>query len=134
MRVAQGDGHGLGVEFGTFGAGMGMVLGEEESRFFLSGGLEAVGFDGGHIDEGDMLVGGYLPEFGVITHVPLNVWLTIRAILPYIADCEREQDGGGLFGADVGDVLTDIPAIGMNGFGMAVRKGDVFGFLAEAFE
>ena len=51
VGVAQGDGYGLGVEFGALGAGVGVVDGEEERGLLLAGGFEAVGFDGGHVDK-----------------------------------------------------------------------------------
>ena len=56
--VSEGDRYGLSIEFGSLGAGVGVVDGEEESSFFGAGGFEAVGFDGGHIDESYVFVCG----------------------------------------------------------------------------
>jgi len=134
VGVAEGDGYGLGVEFGPLGAGVGVVDGEEEGGLFGTGGFEAVGFDGGHVHVGYVLGGGELLEVGVVAHVALDVRLAVGAGLPDVADGEREQDGCGAFGARVGDVFADVPAIGVDGFGAAAGEGDVSGFVAEAVE
>src|SRR5665213_1814412 len=134
MSAAQGDGHRLGVEFSTFGAGVGVVLGEEERGLFLPGGLEAICLYSGHVDIGDVLFGGQLFQLGVVAHVALDLGFAVGAVLPDIADGQREQDGRRLFRAGVGDVFTDIPAVGVDGFGVAVGEGDVFGLVAQTLE
>ncbi len=62
---------------------------------------------------------------------------------PDVADGYGEEDGGGVFGAGVGDVFADVPAVGVDGLGglagdgaggEGFGEGDVDGLVAEALD
>jgi len=134
VSVAQRDGHGLGVEFGTLRAGVGVVDGEEQGGLLRALGFEPVGLDGGHVHKGNVLGGGQLAKFGVVAHVALDMRLAVGTVLPDIPDGEGEQDRRSLFGPDIGDVFAHIPAVRVDRFAMAVGEGNVPGFFAESLE
>src|SRR6185437_5879856 len=109
LGPAKRDCYGLSVEFGTLGARVGVIFGKEQSGLCLASGFETVGFDSRHVHEGDVLAGGYLTKLCVIAHVSLNL-----PVFPDIANGEGKKNGGGFFGASVGDVFPYIPAVGVD--------------------
>ena len=140
--VAEGDDYGFGVALGAFGAGVGVVDGEEERGFFGAEGFEAVGFDGGHVGVEDVHVLCELCDLGVVAHVALDAGGAVGIGLPDVSDGEGHQDGRGVFGAGVGDVLAHVPAVGVDGLcglagewagGEGLGEWVVGGFVAEAF-
>ena len=76
--VAEGDDYGFGVALGTLGAGVGVVDGEEERGLLGAEGFEAVGFDGGHVYEGDLLGCGELGVEVAEAHVAFDLELAVR--------------------------------------------------------
>ena len=64
---------GLGHEVGAFGAGVGVVLGEERRGFFGAEGFEAVGFDVAEFEDRDVLLRGDLANPVVVAHVAFYV-------------------------------------------------------------
>ena len=64
IGVAEGDDYGFGVAFGALCAGVGVVDGEEERGFFGAEGFKAIGFYGGHVDDGNLLFGWRSGGFG----------------------------------------------------------------------
>ena len=52
-------------------------MGKRSGGLFRAEGLEAVGGDGGHVDEGDMLGGGELVVVVAVAHVALDVGLAV---------------------------------------------------------
>jgi len=114
---ADGLGYGFGVEFGAFGAGVGVVFGEEWGG---CGGAElfvGVGFEGAHVDELDVLLFGDLLDEGGVAEVAFDMRAAIGAGCPDVADGEGEDCRCGAFGLGFVDVFTEVPAVGVNGFG-----------------
>jgi len=108
---------GFGVEFSAFGAGMGVVLGEEGSGCGGAEPVVGIGFEGAHVDELDVLLFRDLLNEGGVAEVALDVRLAVRAGCPDIADGEGEEGGCRAFRFGVVDVFAEIPAVGVNGFG-----------------
>ena len=129
--------------FGALGAGVGVVDGEEEGGFFGAEGFEAVGFDGGHVDEGNVLVMRRVGDLVVaVAHVAFDVEVAVGIVDPDVADGDGEEDWRGFLGAGVGDVFADVPAVGVDGLGglagdgaggEGFREGVFGGLVAEAF-
>ena len=123
---------------------MSVIDGEEGCGLWLAESFEAIGFESGHVEDGNMFLGTEGADLGVIGgglrafaggHVALDTGLAGRVGCPEIADGKGEQDGRCAVGAGVGDVLTEVPAIGMDGLGLALKRagalGDVLRLFAE---
>ncbi len=76
-------------------------------------------------------------------HVAFDAEVAVSVVHPDVADGEGEKDGGGLFGAGVGDVFADVPAVGVDGLcclagegacGEGFRERELYGFVADAFD
>ena len=123
VGISKCDDYGFGVALGSFGAGVGVVDGKAESGFFRAKGLEAVGFDGGHVDERDLLGGCELGLVLAVAHVAFDVEVAVGVVDPDVADGDGEEDWCGFLGASVGDVFTDIPAVAVDGLGSLTGEG-----------
>lgn len=143
MGVAEGDGDGFGVALGSFGAGVGVVDGEEERGFLLAERVEAVGFNGGHVNDGDLLLRGELVLIVAETHIAFDVEDAVGIVDPDIADGDSEEERRGFFRTGVGDVSADVPAVGVDGFnafagegagGEGLRRSVLDGLVADAFD
>ena len=110
---------------------MGVGIAEEGVDGGGAEGVVAAGDDFVEVDEADVLLLGDL-----LGPAAVSVGAAVDFIAdPDLARDERAEDGGGSFGADVGDVLAEIPAVGVDGFDLV---GDgvfyVVGFFADAGE
>jgi hypothetical protein len=91
----------FGIELCAFDAGVGVVGGKEGCGLVRSESLEAIGFDGGHVDDGDVLGGVHGADLGVIGgvsgfHVALDTGYAAGVGCPDIADGESEENGRGV--------------------------------------
>ena len=122
---------------------MGVVDGEEERGFFGAERVEAIGFDGGHIDYGNLLGFGDLGFVLAEAHVAFNLEIAVSVVHPDVADGDGEEDGSGFLRAGVCDVFANVPAVGVDGLGGLAGEGSggegfremVFdGLVADAFD
>ncbi len=139
----QGVDYRFGCKFGAFSVGVRVVDGEEECGFFGAKGFETVGFDGGHVDDGDLFGCGDLVFVVAESHVALDAEVAVGVVYPDVADSDGEQDRSSLFRARVGDVFADVPAVSVDGLrrlasegagGEGFRERELDGFVADAFD
>jgi len=101
------------IEDGTGPGGVGVRVAEERIDGSFAEGVVATGDDLVEIDERDVLLfSDGLGPAAVGFRVAANV-----AVDPDFARHERAKDGRGAFGADIGDVLAQVPAEGVYEFG-----------------
>jgi len=128
---AEAGDYRFGVEDGSGHGGVGVGVAEEWVDGGGAEGVVAAGDDFVEVDEADVLGGGDLlsPEL-------VGVGLAADVVVdPDFTGDERAEDGGGAFGADVGDVLAQVPAVSVYGFDLAgAGVSDVEGLFANAWE
>ena len=111
---AKAGDYGFGVEDGSGLGGVGVRVTEERVDGGRAEGVVAAGDDLVEVDERDMLFfGDGLGPAAVSVGVAANT-----AVNPDFARDERAEDGRGALGADVGNIFAQIPAEGVDGFGL----------------
>ncbi len=99
-----------GVEVRTGGIGVRVVLWEKGVHLVLAERLVFVGDEAREVDIGDAGgLGDLLGELAPRAVAALNL-----AILPFVADGERKDDGRRALGPHVCDHLSHIPAVGVD--------------------
>ena len=117
---------------------MGVVDGEEKRGLLWAGGLQTVGFDGRHVDEGEVVLVCDLLHDGVEVGLALDALHSVGVRLPDVADGHGEKHWRRALGLGVGNVLAVVPAVGVDGFGLAGEDAgglrDVFGLVGVSGE
>ena len=92
-----------------------------------------VGFQRRHIDNGNPFLLGDLADIAGIAHIALDF-----AVGPDVADRQSKQHRVDAFSFGLVDRFTDVPAIGVDGFGLSGEwtggLWHVLRFVADAFE